>query len=382
MSLPASNPTFSIRSQPVSGQRIFMINNIHFFQNFMSLYHPQDENFFVISQHDYNARVFDHLFRGHKLIYLPELAPTPPYAPNPAREEQVLEKARQMRGLCAQALDLLPAGAEIFYFACTFTLQFFMLIKALLARNPAQPLVHYRPTTALFPQGKFRVEVIPRARIQAQDPAHADFLRRLSQATGLTLTERNMRLHEPDWEGAWTIKGYGPEEIMGQDLPAPMQPWPQIKAKLGLPPSPRLAKTLLYVDSPLNEYQGLDLEQTRRNLVSFLTHKLNQGWAIHVKPHYRSQGQTAVHGSPLADVVTFLPTVIPVELMMEAYPEIYVISSHAGAMQAQADKYSLFFLMAYTDPVALRRQETQMRMALGTELASIKFVRLNSKQEK
>ena len=91
----------------------------------------------------------------------------------------------------------------------------------------------------------------------------------------------------------------------------------------------------------------MDRIATQGNISRFLLKKILEGKNVFVKAHYRSGGLTMLSNTTVNDLVTHLPTSIPVELLMDAFDEIYFISSTSGGRPAPGKKYCLLDLVVF-----------------------------------
>lgn len=135
-----------------------------------------------------------------------------------------------------------------------------------------------------------------------------------------------------------------PQKIVQND-------WKMISLKFNFPMRNTDKNAVLLIDAPIQTIDGVDIRGTQKKIVSYFTNLINNGKAVHLKPHYTTHCLHSFSGTPLESKLNVLPGYFPVEIIMEQYSEIYFFCSTASACHVTGKKYCLFNLLVFKSEV-------------------------------
>ncbi len=156
--------------------------------------------------------------------------------------------------------------------------------------------------------------------------------------------------------------------------------WPELRRRFDLSrfmePPPDGA--VLFVDDPLQyAYKGIDLEQSRENLVRYFEAELQGGRRVYVKPRPREDyaAEHSLSGTRIEDRLEVVEANFPAELVMDLFDRVVLFYSTAFLAPTRAAKISVFELIVFTDERNARRYREVMMQQLGDTARNVAFVK-------
>lgn len=334
-------------------RNVYFVQNLHGIQYFLSLYEPEQSNLIAMSDEKSLHQFLQDIMPNERKIVVPRV----PFERLPLRRHAFRRLVHfclwriRYTGLLREVLPL----AKAYFFGSGGSIHFFILLGYLSRRGVEIKYVDAH--SAHFHQ----------ERIESPHFSSRLYLWFLSTMAGIRLTRYRTRY--------WDYLG-----LANWVEPVTYRPdsWDHLAMKYGWTFQNESQNAILLIDGPIQSFNnigaGVNIEETQRNLVCYFSELLNKGIQIHLKPHYDAEGVNSFSGTSLEKKVRILPESFPVELIMNAYQEVYFFCSVSGSTPIQGKKYSLANLVVFNSE---ERKDLFRKLCeddFGEEITKVEFI--------
>ncbi|TAN45977.1 MAG: hypothetical protein EPN22_00485 [Nitrospirae bacterium] len=307
--------------------KVYVIDKVFAINYFLTLYRPEESNLIVMS----DDKTLEAFFQDVLPDQIRRIVPRIPINYFPSAGEFDMQLL-QIDEWCKQYRDILfdiGPPTKIYFFSKYNTPHFFILISDLKKRGLDIEYINLVPPS--FAKG------IERIAEHSLSLPHLMHLQNLKRKIGCNLYVYKFPL--------WVDIGLGDEYKDNAIIP---HSWEKLDEIFSWKKPHISHNTVLFVDGPMEVFQGLNIDISRDRVVGFLSKLIQLGKEIHLKPHYdeRLNGHSLV-GTALEDKVLVLPKYFPAELLVHDYPEIYGFNSLTLATQVSGRKFTLSKMLVF-----------------------------------
>ncbi len=298
-------------------RKIYFTQSAHRF--FLSLYQPNEVSLVVFCGDEGSYRFLRQLLPSQEIISIPNVN---------------IENLKEVESWCSdhrKYFDEIPIETEVFFFGWPGFMPFFILHDFFIKKGVRAFYIN-----ALLPGWWYE---------PVEKHGLGDKALRLENILGFPVTRFRTRMW-PFW-GPTKLPPYSELSL---------EPWPRLSDRYLGDNANVLEDTVLLLDGPIQALAsvpgGIDIPETRRKLVTFLSGLIGHGKKIHLKPHPGgNHGNHSLHGTKLEEMISVLPINIPAEMIMNRYSEVYGFNSSSLAEPITGRKYSLGKLVVFTSGV-------------------------------
>jgi len=299
-------------------KKIYFVENLHGINYFLSVYDKEDSNLLVLSKDETLIKFIKEILPDEPAIIIPRI----PIVWFPGQTDYTLQKDQLtgFREIYTPLFESIDPSTDAYFFGRGGTLHFFIILNYLKIRG----------VNVNYVDGHPEMEEAPIA-ISNLNAHQRDHLAEVSRIVGAQIIPLRCTL--------WIYLGL-------LDLPDPvpveLESWSHLAKKFPLKFRNEDTRAILIVDGPVQEFPGLDVEKTQKNIVPFFNTLILSGVAIHLKPHpNESVKNNSFTGTPLEKHIKILPGHFPAEMIMSQYPEVYAFNSLSLLNPIEGKKYSV-----------------------------------------
>lgn len=149
--------------------------------------------------------------------------------------------------------------------------------------------------------------------------------------------------------------------------------WSEIRKKYNWDLELETDNAVLIVDGPIQNYAGIKINKTQKNLIEYFQRIIQNGREIHLKPHYGSPTHS-FQGTEFESKIKVLPDYFPVELILDKYQTLFSFTSSSFSVPLKAKKYSLVKLLEFDSMKIKQGFIDQTQFTFEREYEKIQFI--------
>lgn len=333
-------------------ENVYFVENLHGIQYFLSLYDPTKSNLIVMGHYKALHQFLQEIMPNERKIVIPLI---PDYHRRRLGWLRRLWVFFRWRIKYSRLLREVKPPAKAWFLSKYANEHFFIPLGCLSRRGVELKFVD--ATSIGFP-----AELV-----EDQNLFSRLYVWLLGIVGGVRFIKARCRVHF--WQGLGLASGFETVDYTPDS-------WQLLSQKYQRAFGIESENAVLIVDDPIQHFPGINVGETQKRLVSFVSGLLEKDLQVHLKPHYGGD-VNSFSGTCLEDQIRILPRFFPVELILNRYQEVYwLFSSASGACPIDGKKYSLANLVVFDSKEKEGLFWELCSNHFGDERAKVEFVNL------